>query len=155
MDKKTRKQVVEGINRLEGLSGVGKIFRKHIPQDWREAIIEVTTAYFDDDFVDMGIHVSDLALSLFDGYIAPPPPREKVPISEQGSKQCKTIEVSSDTAMDITNSLIECLNRRNLIVRNFFLVYGPDHMPDNAHRLVYDSYEEYQREQEFLKELDE
>ena len=155
MDKNVSKQITKGIDVMEGLRGVGKMFRKHIPQAWREAIIEVAVDYYDGGFVDAGKHVGDLALTIFDGYIAPPPPREKMPFSEQDSdKQCKTIEVSSDTDLDITNSLIECLNRRHLVVGNYFLVYGPDHMPENAHRLVYDNYEEYQQEQEFLKDLE-
>ena len=87
MDNNIRKQIIKGIDRMEGLAGVGKLFRKHIPKPWRDVIVEVACEYYDSDYVEAGTKVGYLALGLFDGYIPPPPPRDATPISQQTARK--------------------------------------------------------------------
>lgn len=154
INKDTRKQITAGIDRFEGLAGVSKWFRKHIPQPWRDVIIDVTYELYDSDFMKAGTNVSRLALAIYDNYIPPPPSPTGVPVSEQNSSAPhKTLELKDTDDLAITKSLLERLHQANLVMGNYFLVVWPEHMPENAYRLTYDDYEAWQREREWEKEF--
>lgn len=156
IEKETKKQITAGIERLEGLAGVSKWFRKHIPQPWRNEIIEVTCEYYNEDYIVAGTNVARLALAIYDNYIPPPPSPTGSPISEQTeTNPCKTLELKDVGDVEITNRLIERLHQTNIIVGNYFLVVWPNNMPEQAYRLLYDDYEAWQEELKREEEFDE
>ena len=155
IDKKTQKLITQGIERLEGSAGVGGMFRKHIPQPWRNVIIAVVCEFYDTDYVKAGTYIGNLTLEVFDNYIPPPPSGSGESLSDQTlSKPNKTLQLFNTEDVEMTNILIEILHRQGFIVGNFFLVYGPDHKPDNAHKLTWDNYEEHLEEEAFMRELE-
>ena len=154
IDKNIQKLITSGIERMEGSAGVGKLFRKHIPQPWRNVIIAVVCEYYDSDYNQAGMYIGNLTLEIFDNYIPPPPSGSGESLSGQTlSKPNKTLQLFNTEDVELTNILIETLHRQSMIVGNYFLIYGPDHKPENAHKLLYDNYEEHLEHEAYMRDL--